>query len=186
MISTIALAPPATLTTARLHLVPLGAEHLDQVMDGLQHEEFMRLTGTHANLAREDVERFLKRITGADDRADWAILRASDGAYLGEVVLNLLDRDNRSMNFRIALNSPDVVGRGYGTEATRAVVGYGFDVIGLHRISLGVYAFNPRARHVYEKCGFVHEGAQRDALFWRGEWVDQHVMSMLETDPRPQ
>ncbi|BDP41825.1 aminoglycoside N(6')-acetyltransferase [Deinococcus aetherius] len=185
MISTAALVPPASLTTARLRLVPLGAEHLDHVMDGLQHEEFMRLTGTHGSFTREDVERFLGRITGADDRADWAILRSSDDVYLGEVVLNLLDRDNRSMNFRIALNSPAVVGQGYGTEATRAAVQYGFDVVGLHRISLGVYAFNPRARHVYEKCGFVHEGTQRDALYWQGAWVDQHSMSILETDPRP-
>lgn len=186
MVSTAALTPPATLTTARLRLVPLGVEYLGDVMDGLQHEEFMRLTGTHATFTREEVKRFLTRIPGADDRADWAILRAADGAYLGEVVLNQLDRDNRSMNFRIALNSPATVGQGYGTEATRAAVQYGFEVIGLHRISLGVYAFNPRARRVYEKCGFVHEGTQRDALYWQGEWVDQHIMSILESDPRPQ
>lgn len=64
------------------------------------------------------------------------------------------------MNFRIALNDPAVVGQGYGTEATRAVVEYGFDTVRLHRISLGVYAFNALARRVYEKCGFVHEGIE--------------------------
>ncbi len=184
MLNTDALAHLATLTTARLRLVPMGPEHLDHVMEGLQHEEFMRLTGTTQTFAREDVARFLARVRGADDRADWAMLRAEDGAYLGEVVLNDLDAHNRSANFRISVNAPDLAGRGYGTEATRAAVAYGFDVVGLHRISLGVFAFNPRARRVYEKCGFVHEGVERDALCWQGEWVDQHRMSLLATDPR--
>ncbi|GGO41632.1 GNAT family N-acetyltransferase [Deinococcus humi] len=184
MVATPALASPATLATARMHLVPMSTDYLNQVMDSLQHDEFMRLTGTRGSFTRDAVERFLARVTQADDRADWAILRASDDAYLGEVALNDLDQDNRSMNFRIALNGPAVVGQGYGTEATRAVVEYGFDTVGLHRISLGVYAFNPRARRVYEKCGFIHEGVERDALYWEGEWVDQHRMSMLATDPR--
>ncbi|ADV67061.1 GNAT family N-acetyltransferase [Deinococcus maricopensis] len=181
---TAALTPPATLTTDRLRLVPLGPEHLDDVMAALQHEEFQRLTGTHAHFRRADVERHLARVAAADDRADWAILRADDSAYLGEVVLNSLDAPNRSMNFRIALSGPDVVGRGYGTEATRAVVQYAFDVVRLHRLSLGVYAFNPRARRTYENCGFVHEGTERHALHWEGAWVDQHLMGMLATDPR--
>ncbi len=155
-----ALASPASLITARLHLVPMSTEYLDQKMDGLQHDEFMRLTGTHGTFTRDAVERFLARVAQADDRADWAILQASDDTYLGEVVLNDLDEHNRSMNFRIALNDPAVVGQGYGTEATRAVVEYGFDTVRLHRISLGVYAFNARARRVYEKCGFVHEGIE--------------------------
>lgn len=185
MVSTAALGSPATLITARLQLVPMSTEYLDQVMEGLEQDEFMRLTGTHGTFTRDAVERFLVRVAGADDRADWAILRASDGLYLGEAVLNDLDQNNRSMNYRISLNTPAVVGQGYGTEATCAVVQYGFDTVGLHRISLGVYAFNPRARRAYEKCGFVHEGTERDALYWQGEWVDQHRMSILVSDPRP-
>lgn len=179
-----ALTPPATLTTARLQLVPLGIEHLDDTMAALDNREFMKLTGTHASFDREDVARHLLCIRAADDRADWAMVRLSDGAYVGEVVLNQLDPDNQSMNFRISLAQTGEVGKGYGTEATRAAVAYGFDMVGLHRISLGVYAFNPRARRVYEKCGFVHEGTERHALLWEGEWIDQHKMAILATDPR--
>jgi RimJ/RimL family protein N-acetyltransferase len=52
----------------------------------------------------------------------------------------------------------------------------------VHRIELQVYAFNPRARHVYEKVGFVHEGTMREALLWDAEWVDAHLMGMLSSD----
>jgi RimJ/RimL family protein N-acetyltransferase len=64
------------------------------------------------------------------------------------------------------------------------VIDYGLDVVGLHRISLSVFAFNPRAKRVYEKCGFVQEGIARDALFWDGVWVDSINMSILSSDPR--
>ena len=44
--------------------------------------------------------------------------------------------------------------KGYGTEALRRSVKYGFSELGLRRIYLAVYADNLRAIHVYEKCGF--------------------------------
>jgi RimJ/RimL family protein N-acetyltransferase len=99
-------------------------------------------------------------------------------------VLNQLDAPNASMNFRIALWSEADCGQGYGTEATRAVVGFGLDVLGLHRIQLDVFSFNPRAKRVYEKCGFRTEGRRRDALRWDGEWIDADTMAILATDLR--
>ncbi len=60
----------------------------------------------------------------------------------------------------------------------RQVVEHGFTV-GRHRIGLGVYAFNPRAQRVYEKCGFVVEGRLRDTLWWGGEWHDELRMAVL-------
>ena len=43
-----------------------------------------------------------------------------------------------------------------------------------------VYAFNPRAQHVYEKAGFVAEGVLRGALRYEDEWIDATVMSILD------
>ena len=61
---------------------------------------------------------------------------------------------------------------------------YGFDTVGLHRISLKVFDFNPRARRVYQKCGFRLEGRKRDALLAGGRWHDAIIMAILETDLR--
>lgn len=58
------------------------------------------------------------------DRADWAAIRSTDGAFLGEAVLNKFDPVNESANCRIWLAGPDLFGRGYGTEITRLVVDY--------------------------------------------------------------
>ena len=48
--------------------------------------------------------------------------------------------------------------KGYGTEALKRSVEYGFNELGLNRIYLGVYVNNPRAIHVYKNCGFKEYG----------------------------
>jgi RimJ/RimL family protein N-acetyltransferase len=184
MISKQSLAQQATLCTPGLKLEQLSEKHFAGTMAEINNPESSKLTGTLEVFTPERIQTWLTGLPGRDDRADWAIIRQSDGAFLGEVVLNELDEHNQSMNFRIALWNPEVYGKGYGTEATRAVIDYGLDVVGLHRISLSVFAFNPRAKRVYEKCGFVQEGVARDALFWDGVWVDSINMSVLSSDPR--
>lgn len=172
-----------TLVTERLRLVPLGPEHFDGTWAALQEPEVMRLTGTHTRFTAEGVRAWLAGLAGQDDRADWAILRTGEDSatsdHIGEVVLNDVDADNRSAGFRIALAASRWFGHGYGTEATRAVLDYAFGTLGLHRVELEVYAFNPRAQRAYEKTGFVVEGRRRDALLWDGEWVDAVVMGCL-------
>jgi len=112
------------------------------------------------------------------DRLDLAVVDKASGRCVGEVVLNDWNPANRSCGFRTLLG-PAGRDRGLGTESVRMIVGYGFERLGLHRISLEVYSVNPRARRVYDKVGFVAEGVLRDALRWGDQWIDATVMSIL-------
>ncbi len=112
------------------------------------------------------------------DRLDLAVVDKASGHCVGEVALNDWNEGSRSCNFRTMLG-PRGRDRGLGTESVRLIVGYGFEQLGLHRISLEVYAFNPRARHVYDKVGFVTEGVLRDELRWEDQWIDAVAMSIL-------
>lgn len=179
MIRTEFLAKQPTLKTPRTQLVPMGPQFLSQQWRSLQDPETARLTGTHGSFTQEQVGKHLEGLQGRSDRADWAIIRTEDSSYLGEVVLNDLDVANESMNYRIALRGLDVIGQGYGTEAGEAVVNFGLGVVGLHRISLGVYAFNERALKSYSKLGFETEGVLRHALHWDGRWYDEILMAKL-------
>ncbi|MFF1449407.1 GNAT family N-acetyltransferase [Streptomyces sp. NPDC058274] len=114
----------------------------------------------------------------SDDRLDLAVTDRATGELLGEVVLYDWDPRNRSCTFR-TLIGPRGRGRGIGTEATRLIVGHGFEQLGLHRIALEVYGHNHRARRVYEKVGFVTEGVRREAQLRDGEWTDEVLMSLL-------
>jgi RimJ/RimL family protein N-acetyltransferase len=115
------------------------------------------------------------------DRLDLAVTDKVTGECVGEAVLNDWDPGNESCNFRIFIG-PNGRDRGLGSEATRLIVGYGFERLGLHRISLEVYAFNPRARRAYEKAGFRAEGVLRESLRYDGEWIDATVMSILASE----
>ncbi|TRM58753.1 acyl-CoA N-acyltransferase [Schizophyllum amplum] len=73
--------------------------------------------------------------------------------------------------------------QGYGTEATKEVIRYCFEVNALHRLGLLVYESNARAVALYKKLGFVEEGRVRE-MNWRapGEWEDAISMGMLEKE----
>lgn len=164
-------------------LRPLTAADADTLYRGLHDEEFARLTGTQRSFTLAEVRAHYARVETADDRVDYAIVTRDDpDRIVGEVVLNEIDVVNRSANFRIALLSPLDAGKGYGTQATRLMVAFGFERLALHRIELEVFAFNPRAIRVYEKAGFVREGVRRDALWWNGEFHDAVIMAILRPE----
>lgn len=174
-----------TLTGDRVRLEPLGPTVAEEYLAALRDPEVSRLTGTHQTFDRPKIEEWLASRQDHGDRADWAAVRIKDSAFLGEAVLNKFDPVNESANYRIWLAGPHLFGQGYGTEITRLVVDYALDTVGLHRLSLSVYDFNPRAQRVYEKCGSRPGGRRRDTLRWDGQWHDELLMSILRTDLRP-
>ena len=168
-----------TLIGNRVTLRPMLATDAEAMFASLSDKESMRLTGTQDVFTREQVEAYCQRIVKVEDRLDFAITLNGIPDYIGEAVLNEIDWQNRSANFRIALANQSFLGHGYGTEATRLIIAYGLQTLQLHRIELEVYDFNPRAQHVYEKLGFVQEGIRRDVLLWDGVYHDAIVMSIL-------
>lgn len=180
-----------TLTGDRVVLRPFLLDQDAAVLrEMLQDPESARLTGSSHDagdlpawdeIAEAKFWDWYSTRNVQHDRLDLAIIDRASGQAVGEAVLNDWSEGNRSCNFRIAIG-PGGRDRGLGTEATRLIIGYGFERLGLHRIELQVYAFNPRARRVYEKTGFVVEGVLREALRWDDQWVDATVMSILATE----
>ncbi|HEY2670364.1 MAG TPA: GNAT family protein [Rugosimonospora sp.] len=177
MPTAISFADKPTLVGQRVRLRPVRAG--DATAVAALDPETLRLTGTHRVPDVEALQRWYASLAEPDDRLDLAIVEPGSDTYAGEVVLNELDADNLSCGFRILLAGPRYFGRGMGTEAARLILAHAFDTVGLHRVELEVYGFNPRALHVYEKVGFVTEGVKRQALRWDGAWVDAHIMAIL-------
>ena len=74
--------------------------------------------------------------------------------------------------------------KGYGTEAIRWVLDWGFRIAGLHRIEIGCFSWNDGARRLYEKLGFTFESRKREALWHDGSWHDIIEFAMLEDEWR--
>jgi RimJ/RimL family protein N-acetyltransferase len=178
------------LKGSRVLLRPFAEHDIAAMAEILADPEVLRLTGSvHTTEEANSRGRipdamqleWYRTRASAPGRLDLAVVERATDALVGEVVLNEYDAANASCNFRILIG-PLGRDRGLGSEATKLVVEYGLASLGLHRIELSVYAFNPRALHVYEKAGFVTEGIARDAFCFDGAWIDAISMSILSTD----
>jgi RimJ/RimL family protein N-acetyltransferase len=76
-------------------------------------------------------------------------------------------------------------GNGYATEAVRAVLGYLFGTLGLHRVTALIYADNGRSVALVERLGFRKEGHFRKSARRDGEWVDDVLYAMLDEEWKP-
>ncbi|MFG2826282.1 GNAT family N-acetyltransferase [Streptomyces sp. NPDC048434] len=178
MIDATALSEKPVLTGARIRLAPLSSRHAAAFHTAAVDPETRRLTGTHHDFTLEEMQAWCAGSADRADRLDLAIEDRETGGFLGELALSGIDPPNAHGSFRIAL-TPDATGRGIGSEAIRLLLDYAFDRVGLHRVQLEVFDYNPRARRTYEKCGFEVEGRMREALFWDGAWHDVFVMAAL-------
>ncbi|PJF44100.1 MAG: N-acetyltransferase, partial [Phototrophicales bacterium] len=94
------------------------------------------------------------------------------------------DLRNRSSEVGISIGQPSYWDQGYGTDAMRVLLRYGFYEINLHRIELKVYSFNERAIRSYEKLGFQKEVVARQAIFRDGQYHDVIIMGLLRSEWR--
>jgi RimJ/RimL family protein N-acetyltransferase len=105
----------------------------------------------------------------------------TSGRLLGHVTLYGATLLTRAATLTVMIGS-EHVGSGYGTDAVRVLVDYGFREMGLNRIQLHVFASNARARATYRKVGFIEEGVLRETVFHDGAFHDEVVMSVLARD----
>jgi RimJ/RimL family protein N-acetyltransferase len=82
----------------------------------------------------------------------------------------------------ISLGDREYWGKGYGSDAMRLLLRYAFHELNLHRVSLNVFEYNPRAIRSYEKVGFVHEGRMRKFLNREGKRWDILYMGITRQE----
>ena len=109
-------------------------------------------------------------------------IETKDGRHIGNTGLHDPSPENRSADLGIMIGEKDCWGRGYGTDALRTLVRFGFDEMNLNRIALDVYDFNARAIASYRKCGFIEEARRRQDIYREGRYVDVVMMSLLRED----
>ncbi len=107
-----------------------------------------------------------------------------EGHFVGGARLHQLNLTDRRARFAIGIHAANLRSQGIGSEATRLVLRFAFEQLGLHRVDLRVLDFNHRAIACYAKCGFVREGLEREGAWGAGEWLNDVIMSVLEQEYR--
>jgi RimJ/RimL family protein N-acetyltransferase len=129
----------------------------------------------------EAAQAYYENSTKQDDNtAHFAI--EVDSKYIGDILLMNLKSRNRCAELGIVIGDRAYWGRGFGREAVKLMVDYGFHYLGLHRIELFPHEKNVRAIRCYLACGFMEEGRARKALWLQGEYVDVVQMSILREE----
>ncbi len=102
--------------------------------------------------------------------------------HIGNVKLEPIDWPTKTAVFGTLIGNKDYWGKGYGQEATALVVGYGFQQLGLKKITLGVIEYNIRAINCYKKVGFAIKEIKPQALEHGGKRYDNVMMEITPED----
>jgi len=148
--------------------------------------EFRRLldSGVSSLASSKAVQTWLEKELEEDSiRQYWFSIRTlDDDQLLGDIDLSVYNWSARDAFVGLGIGEREFWGRGYGTDVMRVLLRYAFTEVNLHRVTLTVFEYNPRAIRSYEKAGFRHEGRMRGALNKEGRRWDILVMGILREE----
>ncbi|WP_197285133.1 GNAT family N-acetyltransferase [Sciscionella sediminilitoris] len=180
------------LHTERLLLRPFTEDDLGALHSWDTDPEVVRYLRTGiADLATSE-EQLTRRIANTalprqeGERIHFAVQLASEAVGtrpIGEVNLDLVSTEHSYGEIGYVFD-PDHNGKGYATEAARELLRFGFDELGLHRITARCYPENHASTAVMRRLG-MREEAHYVANEWlKGEWADEGVWAILEREWR--
>ena len=183
MMRLMALLSP-TLTTARLVLRPFRDADRREVFELHSNARVMRYWDSAPWRDETQADRFLARCRALSDNeagARVAVERRDTGRFIGWIGLQHWDHDNRGANLGYFF-AEHAWGQGYATEAGRALLEWGFDVMDLNRVSAQTDTRNEASARVLTKLGFTLEGILRENVIVDGEVSDDATYSLLRRE----
>jgi len=170
-------------------LVRLAAGNSETDAEGFarwtRDSEFMRLQDTwlarmwSAKKTKEEMQNWIE--SDKPNEYAFAIRTLAEERLIGDIELDGINWSNGNCWVGIGIGDREFWGKGYGTDAMRVILRFAFMELNLHRVSLDVFEYNPRAIRSYEKAGFKIEGCVRQALNRNGRrWDDIHMGILRE------
>ena len=103
---------------------------------------------------------------------------------LGTVILSDIDYMNGVAQVHIKMDKDNGRGKGFGTDALKAVVSYAFNEMRLNCIYADVLAYNEISQKLFGKVGFTRDGILRSRVFKNGCFVDVYSYSILRDEKK--
>lgn len=175
---------PPILETERLRLISPLTVNVAELVERINDPEIARgtLTIPHPYTER-DAHEWFERVRTQLEKSEAAPFIAIDresGGIVGGGGLGINWKHRHAeLGYWIARDS---WGRGYATEIARAIVTWGFNILGLHRIHAHHFTRNPASGRVLEKIGMTHEGTLRQHILKDGEFIDVETYAVLRSE----
>lgn len=118
--------------------------------------------------------------TYEDDKpSQWVIELKETNVVIG--ITGYVDYSEQHKRGEIAyIMSPDYAGKGYMTEANKAVVDYGLDNMGLNRVQAKAEVDNIGSQKVLEKIGMAKEGVLKRYIYQKGRFRDYVIYGIIK------
>ncbi len=113
---------------------------------------------------------------------NFAIVLKDSDKLIGNCSLEDMDLIHRNAVLGIFIGDEEERGKGYGKEAIKLLLEYGFNNLNLNNIMLNVYSFNTRAIKVYESLGFKKCGTRHKSHYFKGQYYDEIQMEILKEE----
>lgn len=181
-------SPTYPIRTERLLLRPLTLDDAEQMLGYKSDAEFLRFVPYGALTLEEIKERLETRwarsqFENEGDAVCLGIEEQGTGRLVGDVVLFWRSENDRAGEVGYILD-PAFSGKGYATEAVRALLEVGFEGLGLHRITTRIDERNTASIGVVERLGFRQEARLVESSWFKGEWTTLLVHALLESEFR--
>ncbi len=169
---------------SRAALRSVRGDDKDALYRWITNREFLLLNAPYLPEGEGAHEkRFESVLSGRNDAFFFMMEESESQTIIGSCRLFNINWIHRNAEIQIRIDKSAFQGKGYGSEAARLLVDFGFKDLHLHRIYLHVLSSNTRAINAYEKRGFVREGVLREAAYIDGGFVDMGMI--VESDTMP-
>lgn len=126
--------------------------------------------------------KWLEKALMDTDNPTFGIWKNDEERLIGILSLRV-DKDNNRALIGLYIGEVRYWNQGLGTEATILALDYAFNVLNVHKVWLGVFAFNKRALKSYIKAGFKEVGRLREHVrLSDNQYVDYIVMDILKNE----
>jgi len=144
--------------------------------------EYQRLldAGAATRYTVKSIKEFFEKEISSMHR--FMIQRIEDDQKIGMIDLSGFNWHVGSAWVGIGIGPREYWGKGYGTDAMRIILRYGFTQLNLNRIQLDVFSINERGIASYEKAGFKYEGRLHGNLLKAGVRYDEIFMGILRRE----
>lgn len=162
----------------RIYLSPRNTEDAEVFTEWLNDFETTDYIGRSCMLFTLEAEKkYLE--DNANAEATFSIIDMKKDKMIGVVGIENINHIKRIGTLGVFIGDKAYRENGYGTEAIRLVLDYGFNYLNLNNIKLDVLEFNKRAIACYKKCGFKEYGRRRQSEFLNGKYYDIIEMDIL-------
>lgn len=172
-----------TLKTQRLFLRKIIPEDVNALLKLFGNPEVVQFIEMQPIKTIEQANEWLQWMGGAfaaKDGLRWGIT-LHDGIFIGSAGINHWNRESHCAEISCDINHTHW-GLGYGQEAMREIIQFGWEQMSLNRIEATVIKGNNRSVHVMEKLGFKKEGLLRQRLLKGGKYYDTYIFGMLHCE----